>query len=284
MDIETAVIEIVERTPSLKHVIAAYKYADPASNDMLAATKPIEIQVLPLKPLMRVGTVGDGNCLLHAILFSSSPTYRAHNKISRTKISDEFRKILVAREDELLDFADAFYAEAGGSAALVESFEILKGKREEISLEMGPIIARLYGSNLLAIQVKEDISLKPATVTMTNYDPTLPTIVVNYIGGGLNFGNANFQSGGHYEVIIAGVVSAVSSSSSSSSSSEKSVGKAAGGAGASSAGKTSARRKTVKKKKAAPKTFTLNEVATKYIFQPEDPDLAHILDLFKEAP
>jgi hypothetical protein len=278
MDIESAVIEIVESAPSLKHVIAAYKYADPASNDMLTATKPIEIQVLPLKPLMRVGTVGDGNCLLHAILFSSSPTYRAHNKLSRTKISDEFRKILVAREEELLDLADAFYAEAGGAAALVESFEILKGKREEISLEMGPIIARLYGSNLLAIQVKEDISLKPATVTMTNYDPTLPTIVVNYIGGGLNFGNADFQSGGHYEVIIAGVVAAASSSSSSSS--EKSVGAAAGGAGS----KTSARRKTVKKKKAAPKTFTLNEVATKYIFQPEDPDLAHILDLFKEAP
>jgi len=283
MDIESAVIEIVKRTASLKHVIAAYKYADPASNDMLAATKPIEIQVLPLKPLMRVGTVGDGNCLLHAILFSSSPTYRAHNKISRTKISDAFRNILVAREEELLDLADTFYAEAGGAAALVESFEILKGKREEISLEMGPIIARLFGSNLLAIQVKEDISLKPATVTMTNYDPTLPTIVVNYIGGGLNFGNANFQSGGHYEVIIAGVVAAASSSSSSSSS-EKSVGKAVGGAGAASAGKTSARRKTVKKKKAAPKTFTLNEVATKYIFQPEDPDLAHILDLFKEVP
>jgi hypothetical protein len=174
--------------------------------------KYAEIQVLSGGELARIGTVGDGNCLLHSFLFALSPTYRAHNKAARSIIADAFRNILKAREEELRNLADVTYPEIGGAAALEENFEILKRTRDrsgkediELNIEMAPLIAQLYGFNLLAVQVREDMSLHPVCATYISYNPELPTVLVNYIGGGLDIGNAaqGFMEGGHYEAIFA---------------------------------------------------------------------------------
>lgn len=152
----------------------------------------------------RVGTVGDGNCLLHAILFSLSPTYRRFNKAARSYIADQFREFLIDQIESLRALADVTYFEIGGAEALEENFEILLGKREEIHLEMAPLIAQLYGFNLLAVKLKpHSLSFRPVCVTFIAYKPELPTMIVNYIGGGLDFGNTNaFHEGGHYEAIF----------------------------------------------------------------------------------
>jgi hypothetical protein len=170
--------------------------------------KYAQIQELPEGGLARIGTVGDGNCLLHSFLFALSPTYRSHNKAARSYIADEFRKILISRADELRNLADVTYPEIGGSAALEENFDILEGKREELNIEMAPLIAQLYGFNLLAVQVRGDMSLRPVCATYISYNPVLPTVLVNYLGGGLDIGNAaeGFMPGGHYEAIFAPIL------------------------------------------------------------------------------
>jgi hypothetical protein len=307
-DLETLVVSIITGIKGKLGIERHnYRVADPTSNDMLEWSSPVEIQVLPTSPFMRVGTVGDGNCMLHSILFAASPTYRTHTKAARSKIADVFRNTLVARIEDLRDIADIFYAEAGGAGAIDESFEILKERREEVNLELGPVMGRLYGINFLAIQLKEDMTMKPVHVTKRNFDATLPTAVINYIGGGLDFGNVNFQQNGHYEAIIAGffsVTEPISSSSASAHSSgsagrrgtrKRSSNRPALAADAGAGGPASSVKRSTAKSgkgpgkgkasgkasgKAGPKGKPLNEVASKYLFQPGDPDLAKILALF----
>ena len=189
----------------------SYDLIGSSSNKMLrwAGQKRAEIQRLNPSPLMRVGTVGDGNCMLHSILFATSPTYRlCTDSEIQSEIADHFRDILNERSDELRDLADIFFADIGGNVALEESFEVLTTPRDEIDLEMGLLIARLYRYNFLAIQIKSNMSLKPARLTHRNWDNTRPTILVNYIGGGLDFGQkgSKFSLGGHYEALLLGAL------------------------------------------------------------------------------
>jgi hypothetical protein len=120
--------------------------------------------------------------------------------------------------------------------------------------------------NLLAVQINPDMTLRPVCATWAGFDATRPTILVNYLGGGLDFGNVGFMEGGHYEAIFAPVVTA---------SEEPSEAAAAAGAGA----RRRSTRRTAKKK--APTYITLNEVATQYVFQPGAPLLAPILEMFE---
>ena len=261
-DIESLVIAIAADTPGLKIEPSHYKLvgADKA-DDMLSWKSPAELQQLVMPPLARVGTVGDGNCMLHSILYATSATYRAHNTKSRSTIADAFREVLIEREEELKDLADVFFPEIGGATALEESFEILHGEREEINLELGLLIARLYGYNFLAVQVQPDLTMRPVRVTMRNRDDALPTIAVNYIGGGLNFGHADFQKGGHYEVIISASLAALPAASSSSEH------------------KKTSKRKTRKVKKPVV-VRTLNEHDTAYLFAAGSAPLMSLMAMF----
>jgi hypothetical protein len=269
--LEKLVAGIVAIEADMKISPTIYKLADADSNDMLGWGAPPEIQELPIPPLLRVGTVGDGNCMLHSLLFATSPTYRSHDADSRSVIADRFREILIAREEELKDLADVFFVEIGGAGALAESFDILHEGREEVNLELGLLIARLYGYNFLAVQVRDDMSLRPVRMTLTNRDETLPTILVNYIGGGLDFGQADFQADGHYEAIVAGTLAEIAAAKSSSSSSEK---------------KGTSQRKTKKKSKSkkAKKPVHLRSIedndAAEYVFQPGSDTLATVMALF----
>ncbi len=264
-DIESLVIAIAADTPGLKIEPSHYKLvgADKA-DDMLSWKSPTELQQLVMPPLARIGTVGDGNCMLHSILYATSATYRAHNTKSRSTIADAFREVLVEREEELKDLADVFFPEIGGATALEESFEILHGDREEINLELGLLIARLYGYNFLAVQVQPDLTMRPVRVTMRNRDDALPTIAVNYIGGGLNFGHEGFQEGGHYEVIISASLAALPAAASSSSSEHK---------------KATSKKKTRKAKKPVV-IRTLNEHDTMYLFAADSAALMSLMAMF----
>ena len=270
LDIESLVIMLVAEEDGMHVAPARYKAAGPRKKGgMLSWTYPPEIQPLALPPLTRVGTVGDGNCMLHSILFATSATYRSHDEDSRSIIADKFREVLIAREEELKDLADAFFPEVGGAMALEESFEILHGEREEINLELGLLIARLYGYNFIAVQVQSDLTMRPVRMTMTNRDEALPTIAVNYLGGGVDFGRSGFSEGGHYEVIVSAELGPVTpwappASSSSSSSSEKTSGKK-------------------KKTRKAPKPIMVhgfNEGQTEYVFAPDSPALMGLLVAF----
>lgn len=267
-DIESLVVAIVADTPGLAIAPARYSVvgAEKADN-MLSWASPPEIQQLAMPPLARIGTVGDGNCMLHSILFATSATYRAHNAASRSTIADAFREVLIEREEELKDLADAFFFEIGGAMGLEESFEILHGEREEINLELGLLIARLYGYNFLAVQVQPDLTMRPVRLTMTNRDDALPTIAVNYIGGGLNFGHADFQEGGHYEVIISATFTPEAAAAVGSSSSEKKK------------ATTKGKRKTKKAKKPLI-TRALNEHDTEYLFPAGSDALMGLLAMF----
>lgn len=269
-DIETLVNLIVQRLPGLKYGVTEYRQVPSDSNDMLrwaaGSRKYADFQMLPHYGLGRLGTVGDGNCLIHALLTVLSPTYRAHNGGSRSKIADAFRKVLRAREAELRDLADVTYFEIGGASALEESFEILRGHREEINIELAPLIGRLFDVNLLAVQINEDMTLRPACATWKGFDPSRPTVIVNYLGGGMNFGNANFVEGGHYESLFAPVVVTAAASSSE-------------GAGAGAGAGAKSKRRTTRRKPVDP-IVSLDEVATQYVFLPGAAELAPILSMF----
>lgn len=269
-DVETLIVTIVSGRDDLDEAPTKYSTVRSDDDGMLnwpgGRRKYAEFQSLEGYGLGRVGTVGDGNCLLHSLLFLLSPTYRAHDGDSRSEIADAFREVLKAREDELRDMADIAYVEIGGASALEESFEILQGDREEINIELAPLIGRLYGVNLLAVQINPDMTLRPVCATWQGFDATRPTILVNYLGGGLDFGNVGFMEGGHYEAIFAPVVTV----------SEEPSEAASAGAGA----RRSTRRKAASKKK-APTYITLNEVATQYVLQPGAPVLAPILEMFE---
>lgn len=274
-DVETLVLQIVERLPGLKTKPTKYRPFDPEDNGMLGwpglnRRVYADFQPLELYGLGRVGTVGDGNCLLHSILFLLSPTYRGHDGKSRSAIADEFREVLKARAEELETLADIAYPDIGGSAGLGESFEILQGHREEINLELAPLIARLYGVNLLAVQINDDMTLRPACVTWKEFNPAQPTILVNYIGGGMDFGDTGFVEGGHYEAILAPAV-AVSEEPEEA------------GAAAGTSRRTTRKKSAAKKSSTSAAAISLNEVATQYVFMPGAPEIAGLLPLFEEG-
>lgn len=272
--LEGLVVAIVaEQAAGMTLSPTVYRLAEADSSDMLSWTAPPEIQELPIPPLLRVGTVGDGNCMLHSLLFAASPTYRAHDEASRSLIADRFREILIEREEELKDLADAFFFEIGGAEGLSESFEILHEEREEVNLELGLLIARLYRHNFLAVQVLDGMVIRPVRMTLTNRDEALPTILVNYIGGGLDFGQTDFQENGHYEAIVAGRLAEVAAAKSSSASSEKTEDKKK------RKGKSKSNRKTKKAKKPVLRTIA-DDAATEYVFNPGSDTLAAVMALF----
>lgn len=201
-DLEALVIAIIaESGKRMREARPVYYVKSDADNEMLGWAPHTEIQQIPLG-FWRIGAIGDGNCLLHSLLIALSPTYRRQNKTNRQLIADRWREILVARVDELKDLADIFFFEIGGSAAIEDSFAILYEARDELGLEVAPLIARLYGHNFLAVQLDTELNVKPACQTRIQYDSSLPTILIHYMGGGLDFGNTNFQESGHYEVIV----------------------------------------------------------------------------------
>lgn len=210
---EAFVSDLVETT-SRKMTLdkSHYKLEATGTAGVLPWTPSAEFQPLGTIAMARMGTVGDGNCLLHSILFLLSPTYRAYNVTARSYIARAFRDLLVTKEPALREVADAMFAEIGGAVALEESFEILhevgdtkkKISPEELNIEMGMLIARMFGFNFHAVQVQEDGSLQPVCMTVRNRDPSLPTILVHFIGGATNIGAAAeaYRASGHYEAII----------------------------------------------------------------------------------
>lgn len=201
-NLESLVVAIVEQSGKrMREADPTYYVKSDADNEMLSWAPHTEIQQIPLG-LWRIGAIGDGNCMLHSILTALSPTYRRQNKTNRQLIADTWREVLIERVDELKDLADIFYFNIGGAAAIEDSFDIIYEKRDELGLDIGPLITRLYEANFLAVQLDSELNVKPACQTRINYDPSLPTVVINYLGGGLDFGNVSFQENGHYEVII----------------------------------------------------------------------------------
>lgn len=188
---------------------------------MLSWTQPNEAQqVAP--DMWRVGAIGDGNCMIHSILFAASPSYRQEGNKHRALIADTFRGILNTRIDELKTLANSMYAEIGGWEALAESFNILTGGvRSEVNLDMGPVIARLYKLNFLAVHVVRGV-LTPMVQTYNGglYDPALPTVLVNYrswqiidLGARRSSSSSGSGSGSHsgpvanhYEVVVSGTL------------------------------------------------------------------------------
>jgi hypothetical protein len=279
-DIESLVIGIVVSAPPKKKLLlekGAYELADPTSPDMLAwadpraGSKNAELQDLAVPGFARVGTVGDGNCMLHSFLYALSPTYRAHNRAARAAIADQFRNVLIARRADLEMVADMLYYKVGGAAAAEEWFETLEGKREELNIEMGALIAHLYNVNFLAIQIRDDMSLKPVCMTLIGHNPGLPTVLVNYIGGGVNVGNTGFMSGGHYEAILKPVLADTPAPELASKRRTTHKRTAAAAAAGAAAGAGAGAR-------AAAPTISLDEVRTHYLFS--EAELAPILALF----
>jgi len=264
-DIESLVITIV--SSSKKKLLlekGAYTLADPTDDGVLGwaglkGYKHAELQDLPIGGLARVGTVGDGNCMLHAMLFALSPTYRAHNRAARSTIADEFRQVLAKRRRELEGLADILYSEIGGAAANEEMFDILEGRREELNIEMGPLIGRLYNFNFLAVQVRTGMAIVPVCITLLGWQRHLPTVVANYIGGGLNVGNsaAGYTASGHYEAILRPLISSLP---------------------------VAAPRRTTHRRTASPTESVavgLDEVRTTYLF--DFAELRPLLDMFRSG-
>lgn len=201
-NLESLVVAIIEQTNKrMRESEPIYHVKSDADNEMLSWAPNTEIQQIPLG-LWRIGAIGDGNCMLHSILTALSPTYRRQNKTNRQLIADAWREVLMERVEELKDLADILYFNIGGADAIKDSFDIIYTKRDELSLDIGPLITRLYEANFLVVQLDTELNIKPACQTRLTYDPSLPTVVINYLGGGLNFGNVAFQEDGHYEVII----------------------------------------------------------------------------------
>lgn len=211
----------------------------------------------------RIGTIGDGNCMIHSMFTAASPTYRSFVKRDRQKIADMFRDVLRERIDDIRAEVDAIYFEIGGSGALEDSFVNLADPagRTEIDMELGPAIAHLYGHNFMAVTLNEALDMEPVCLTLNGYDPSgsLPTILINYIGGSTNIGKGSaafvdMGGAGHFEVIIRPVFAAEAASG-------------------------SARRTTRSAKK---KTTTLDNFHTTYTFA-DAATMADIMALFQRA-
>jgi hypothetical protein len=182
---------------------------------------------------------------------------------------DEFRKVLVKRMSNIEDQMDILYPELGGAAALADSLEIIRKKRDEIGLDVAPAIARLYGINFLAVAIDDRLKMRPFCQTLRGYDETLPTVLIHYMGAGANYANRahGFKEDGHYEVIIRPILAG---------------GGAGAGAAAAVVGGAGAGRATRSRSAAAAaagdETVQFDEVRTSYIMGPGE--LAPIMELF----
>lgn len=281
-DLESLMIALIEESEKkFKEAAETYKLIPPGSNEMLSWKRPIEIQPLTVMDLVRVGTVGDGNCLLHSILFACSPTYRSCDARSRSALADAFRTVLCARDFELMEIADSIYdGEIGGAAALEEDLMDLHKKRDEMDVMMAPVIAHMFGYNLLAVQLREGMELIPVRSTASGFNRERPTILVNYLGGGLDFGNFRPSGEGrkdeeeegavfHYETIIA---------------SERPQGRSKNTTLRNKNGKNGKNGKntknTLKSKTTKSKAIILGDATTQFNFAGGDPSLESILELF----
>jgi len=187
---------------------------------MLKWVEPYEIQALAIGAghrFQRVGAIGDGNCLLHSFLFATSPTYRSHEDSMRKYIALEFRAQLAANEDELNTLAADYYGEDRGGALIIEESmqDLTTETHAELGVEFVPILGKLFNYNILAVQKNADGMVRPVRNTFLQYDETNPTIVINYVGSGIDFGHAEYQKDGHYEPVVwseADVLGATSSS------------------------------------------------------------------------
>lgn len=172
----------------------------------------------------RIGAIGDGNCMVHSLFTAASNTYRKLSVLERQTVADIFRDVLSTRIDELKGVADVIYAELGGAEAFEETFAQLEGlegnsnsessnsssakaNRSEIDVSIGPIIARMFGFNFLAVRLDERLKMTPVVQSLRGRDPALPTIFIHYMGGGrLDFGGKGATGKdsrvGHYEVIV----------------------------------------------------------------------------------
>jgi hypothetical protein len=232
-----------------------YKVVGRSKLDVMLNHKGVnEIQELPLG-LKRVSAIGDGNCLLHSFLYSTDPEYRTAAPKQRKTRASNFRSELSTRIDELRADADAFYAEAGGSVVVEESLADLPEDRQELGIEIAPLIGRLYGYNVLAVRLDGMGTLRPVRSTWGHFNEALPTVMIHYVGGGLDFAQDEFMTDGHYEPVIYSEV--VARTSEKSSESQK--------------------RKTQKRKA---KTVTL-PAETMYIFPSGAPQLGPVLALFQ---
>jgi hypothetical protein len=234
-----------------------YKVVGRSKLDIMLNHKGVnEIQELPLG-LKRVSAIGDGNCLLHSFLYSTDPEYRTAAPKQRKTRASNFRSELSTRIDELRADADAYYAAAGGSVVVEESLADLPEDRVELGIEIAPLIGRLYGYNVLAVRLDGTGTLRPVRSTWGHFNEALPTVIIHYVGGGLDFAQDEFMTDGHYEPVIYSEVVARTSDKSSESGSQK--------------------RKTQKRKR---KVVTL-PAETLYIFPSGAPQLGPVLTLFQ---
>lgn len=248
----------VSTTPPTYEIMSADKGAD-----MLSWKGNVQIQDIT-HGFWRVGAIGDGNCLLHSFMTATSPTYRMQNMTTRQYIVDTFRKVLVARMDDIRDQMDMLYFEIGGAAALEDSLEIINVKRDEIGLEVAPAIAHLYGFNFLAVSINDLLEWRPFCQTMQGFNAEMPTVLIHYMGAGANFAESKhgFSEAGHYEVIVKPVMAAA----------EEGV---VGGAGAGGV-----RASTRTKAKANEDTVQFDGVRTSYMLTTDD--LGYVLALFEK--
>ena len=265
-DLETVVLSILADYEVHKTKDPEYRVT--TSTRMLSWTKNYEAQeVAP--DMWRIGAIGDGNCMVHSILFAASPSYRQEGNKHRVLIADKFREILNSRIDELKAIADVMYANIGGWEALAESFDIMKRyKRSEVNLEMGPVIARLYKLNFLAVNIQGGV-LIPQVLTYNDgrFDPSLPSVLINYRS---------------WQILNLGRGSASSSSGSSSSSSE--AGPVANHYEVIIAGHPTPKPAAASSKKKTHRKKTVNYIfppGTTYVFRPADPLLAPLMVEFE---
>ena len=261
-DLEVLVQQIVARSDhALEQAETSYTMVDPGDNRMLgwarSTRKYAQLQDLDYD-LARVGTVGDGNCMLHAILFCMSPTYRSYNRKARTYIVDVFRKkVLMRRIDEISDITDLIYTEEGGAVALHDSIDNISKKRSELDLEIGPCIARLYNFNFLAVRLDDTNEMEPVCVTYRGYNSEYPTVLIHYLGGSTNVEGGKYEDvggSGHYEAIFQPKLATTASTSPNSSNSTRKASSAAASAA------------TVKAPRSRRLKVQLDDAASKYLF------------------
>jgi hypothetical protein len=238
---------------------------------MMKWVDPYEIQALAIGAghrFQRIGAIGDGNCLLHSFLFATSPTYRSHDDSMRKYIAVEFRAHVAANEDELNTLATDYYGEERGGALIIEEsmLDLTTKTHDELGVEFVPILGKLFDYNLIAVQRHADGTVRPVRNTFLHFDEANPTIVINYVGAGLDFGHADYEIDGHYEPVVWSEAD-MSGVTSSPSSEKKGKSKAKG-------------KRQTKKKERAPKLVELPG-STIYEFAPGAPELEPILTLFR---
>lgn len=238
---------------------------------MMKWVDPYEIQGLAIgagNRFQRIGAIGDGNCLLHSFLFATSPTYRSHDNSMREYIAVEFRAQVAANEDELNTLATDYYGEERGGALIIEESmrDLTTKTHDELGVEFVPILGKLFDYNVIAVQRHADGTVRPVRNTFLHFDEENPTVVINYVGSGLDFGHADYAIDGHYEPVVWS--EADMSGVTSSPSSEKK-------------GKSKAKGKRQTKKKAKEPKFVELSGSTIYEFAPGAPELEPVLTLFR---